>query len=655
MVDFRKWLPAFAGLALLTLGSQAHAQVQPFVCNASSAVPTLARGEGLTELTGDIVLNCNTTNGQPVSSTVVANIQIFLNTNVTSKAISASYGNTESLLLLNEPVVGNRRLATGVDAVSGQATPGTANVFRGTFTSTLPSSLTWLGVPVLPAGSNQTTIRITNVRADATTQLSANPLVPGQIIAYISISGSQAVTVNNPQQTVAFVQRGLTGTVTNAGAFQQCINLNFPTTAAATAPSLISFSENFATAFKERNLPSARRPNPEAGVTDQRLLGFPYNTESGLTDSSFLNDGTGQATTGTKLIAQFTNIPAGVGIYVTTTPVAITSSQVGTITTGLGNFAVLVSADANGVTAGSALSASGAVSGATSGSTSLFPGTTFTVGTATSLSGSFVQINSGNVATGSATWEIVGANPGAIETFYFGVIISYQSQTTAGLPPLTPATGATAPTITLNFAPLYPNANAPAANPASTVSSSLPVPRFQPNPTAGAFFSINTCATNLLFPFITTVTGFETGVAISNTSQDPFGTQTQQGACTLYLYANGADTTPAGTVPGPFTTPIIPPGTAYRFILSTGAGAPSGLTAPTGANVPATLAGVGPNFTGYLIARCAFQYAHGFAFISDPGSRNFAEGYLALIIPDRTRRPEPFSTGGAQTGETLGH
>jgi hypothetical protein len=35
-----------------------------------------------------------------------------------------------------------------------------------------------------------------------------------------------------------------------------------------------------------------------------------------------------------------------------------------------------------------------------------------------------------------------------------------------------------------------------------------------------------------------------------------------------------------------------------------------------------------------MIAVCNFQYAHGFAFISDLGAQKLAMGYLALVIPD---------------------
>ena len=43
-----------------------------------------------------------------------------------------------------------------------------------------------------------------------------------------------------------------------------------------------------------------------------------------------------------------------------------------------------------------------------------------------------------------------------------------------------------------------------------------------------------------------------------------------------------------------------------------------------------------PGFQGYIIAQCRFQYAHGFAFITDGpiGQARVAEGYLALVMDD---------------------
>jgi hypothetical protein len=46
-----------------------------------------------------------------------------------------------------------------------------------------------------------------------------------------------------------------------------------------------------------------------------------------------------------------------------------------------------------------------------------------------------------------------------------------------------------------------------------------------------------------------------------------------------------------------------------------------------GGGIPAT-----PGFQGFIIAQCNFQYAHGFAFISDYGANKVAEAYLALVM-----------------------
>jgi hypothetical protein len=67
------------------------------------------------------------------------------------------------------------------------------------------------------------------------------------------------------------------------------------------------------------------------------------------------------------------------------------------------------------------------------------------------------------------------------------------------------------------------------------------------------------------------------------------------------------------------------------------------LLSTTSGGIPAT-----PGFEGYIIAQCAFQYAHGFAFITDVGAQKLAEGYLALILD------APIVSRGS-TSETLGN
>jgi len=107
--------------------------------------------------------------------------------------------------------------------------------------------------------------------------------------------------------------------------------------------------------------------------------------------------------------------------------------------------------------------------------------------------------------------------------------------------------------------------------------------------------------TNLLFSFVTNQAGFDTGIAIANTSADPFGTSRQDGKCVLHFYGAGA--------PMDVTSPTITAGTDWATLASVNA----------------------PGFQGYVFAVCDFRYAHGFAFISDVGARNLAMGYLPLV------------------------
>jgi hypothetical protein len=147
--------------------------------------------------------------------------------------------------------------------------------------------------------------------------------------------------------------------------------------------------------------------------------------------------------------------------------------------------------------------------------------------------------------------------------------------------------------------------------PAPTGSTDIPNFAASAN-TAQNITAFNTCQTSLLFPFVTNQMGFDTGMAITNTSTDPLKTGAsatpQGGTCQLYFYGSGAPTTavaPSATVNA--ASPV------YTAVLST----------------------VAPGFQGYAIAQCNFLDAHGFAFITyQLGSASgVAEGYLALVLP----------------------
>jgi len=185
----------------------------------------------------------------------------------------------------------------------------------------------------------------------------------------------------------------------------------------------------------------------------------------------------------------------------------------------------------------------------------------------------------------------------------------------------------TAPaTVTVSFSPQNTT-----VFPAATTTT--PIPRFGPSGSPVNLFSISSCACDLLFPFVTSSAGFDTGMAIANTTADPFGTPNQSGTVTLNYYGATAN---GGAAPPAATSGVIAAGQELIFDVYSG-----------GSGIPAT-----PGFTGYVIAEANFQYCHGYAFISNLGLQppgQFAEGYLAIVLN------KPGLTRAIAEGENLGH
>jgi len=244
MADFRRCILAFAVVALLFgLLPTANAQgnVNGLICTANAAVPPTLRGEGLTELVGDIVLTCQGGTPVPAGSAIpAANIQVFLNTQVTSRLLSSSL--SEAILTIDEPqsppnvavsqVVLCTTPTTGCTSIGTGNVPANANEFKnGTNPNVYQgqvagNSVFFVGIPIDPPGTFGSRIyRITNVRANANAVSApgANG-IPGQIIALVSASpatGGSGLTstfsINNPQVTVGFVETSLTTSITAVG------------------------------------------------------------------------------------------------------------------------------------------------------------------------------------------------------------------------------------------------------------------------------------------------------------------------------------------------------------------------------------------------------------------------------------------------------
>lgn len=543
MVDFRKAFLLLAALVALT--GIVSAQVTPLSCTANAGVPPLARAEGVAEEVGQVIIDCrggaSTPNGVAIPT---VNVQIFLNTNVTSRLINSSTTASEATLMIDEPAPAAQVLATntppytGTVLGSGSGAYYGPNVFLGQQAGS--NSIVWLKVPFDPPGTTPNrVIRLANIRANANQLGVSSTLIPTAINMFISISGTGSLALTNPQLTVAYVQLGMKFSATTA-TWNQCEPGSYTYN--------IKFSELFGTAFRQRD-----SGDGSSDAVSQNIPGKIYNTESmfyGPVFSTVSGNQVGRATQGTQLIARFSNVPANVSISVGTS--AITSSD--------GDIAVLVVSP---------------ISGSTTDSTGK------------------VALTGG---AGATVWEVTSSNPGAISSFTIPVTVTYGSN---------PLPGLGTATVTGNYAP---------TTSVFTASATEPAPRFVDNPQSATTFTINSCKTNLLFPFLTNQAGFDSGIVISNTSLDPFSTVPQRGPCTLYYYGN---TNGTGAAPNSQTSGTVNEGTQLVATLS------------GGGNLGIAAA---PGFQGYMIASCNFQYAHGFAFISDLGASRVAEGYLALVM-----------------------
>jgi len=650
MADFRRGLIAFAVVALLlVLGSSAYAQT----CVGNLGGPATVRGEGVTELMGDIVIQCTggtpTAVGAPVPQ---FNISILLSVNVTSRLFGVA-NLSEALLTIDEPgtavlggAAGTTPAATtlvGCVAVNstncsltgtgtggfGQGGPylGTAtrpNVFQGTWGGIgQPGAISWSGVPIDSPGTGNRIIRITNVRGNVSTLAVSSSLIPSSVTALITIQG---LTLQQPQPTVAVVLPGLTAS-NKAITYQQCVNLNAKLVSSTATGGItdngiaITATEGNLNpaAFKPRNTSQFTPPTNQLGVANtpatpttsaaapaaagaQQLLGTSYYSESGFlatgtggtasgtanftvgtataSSPAFSPAGIGQADTGTELSFAFAGIPAGVQINVPTTIYLFPTATFTTTAAGAAVLAAVAPAAPVGATGVATL-----LSGASGGQLTIAAG------------------------AGTATYEVLLSAPSTQEFAYLNATVAFLANTSQNLPAPTGTTGAT---VAVNFAPI---STVPTA-----ATAVAPIPRFISAHAPGTLFNINACTCDLLFPFVTDVAGYDTGIAIANTTLDPFKTPLQNGNVTLNFYGLVTGSTTITTLTQTTTSPVVAGG---ELLFQLSAGGTNGTSAV-------------PNFTGYLIAVAQFQFCHGFAFITQGlgTSSGIAEGYLAIQLDE---------------------
>ncbi|MDP8983100.1 MAG: hypothetical protein M3O35_21190 [Acidobacteriota bacterium] len=260
-------------------------------------MPPLVRTNGASELVSDVVMICTST-GPSVSVNV--NIQIFLNVNLTSRIMNPVTKLTEGLLLIDEPKPGVPNVSNGFPYF-GQVlgTPGipagasgSGNVYQATLF--LDNTIVWAGVPWVTGGTR--IFRMTNIRGNA-----SNLMGSGPILSDVAISGPVSVAIVNPESVLAQPTDGLKFTS------------SFPVGAAGTLD--LTFTELFPSAFKKRIENTLGGP---LTASYQDVPGVNYCTESGFTpEFSPLTPGAiGSANTGTRLLAEISNVPPGVFVFI---------------------------------------------------------------------------------------------------------------------------------------------------------------------------------------------------------------------------------------------------------------------------------------------------------------------------------------------------
>ena len=664
MADFRRWLYAFAVVACLLQLRCASANAQSFVCSSNFTGSLPVRAEGYTEQVGDLVFQC--TGGQPTASGSygpAGQHHLVLSMPITSRLTTNTYNTgtnfTEALLTIDEPHSSlhpdrpilncgsagfpdqSNNVGVCLMNATGQVNPANydpsrtydpsadtqinrGNVFQGRQVPGNIYALTWSGVPLdAPGTSGSRILRFTNIRGNMTGLFSGSFVVP-QVVASIIISGQTGLTITSNAFTVASVLPGLLGGGTGKPGATFSSLQTIPI-CKAEGTFYAYYDEGFQSAFKPRNLKQVT-DNVTGGQgfgsyawsggtswsssdLNQNVVGSIYYSESGLeNNSSYSNPspnpppaigtlqtttqnypfqsihGTGieyagKASTGTRVILQVTNVPQGIILdFPGTAEITRTSG-------GAQSGVALLVANAN-------LDGTGGTPGTT--------GVEFISGVAN--------------GTTTITYEVLFSDPTAYERLTVPVTVSTSSPLNppSQIVPNTNAAGGLAPSnITSNAAWGQIQTAVP------QFSNSYYIPRFVYSATQTAVFNFVACTCNILFPYVTTVPPFDTGIAFANTTKDIYGTLPQAGLLSFNFFA-----TPGGTKTTMTTTNQVPSGEVVTYSMMGGPGTANG----------AGLTPMGANFTGYMIAQAQFQYCHAFVFISDIGAQKVAEGYLGLIL-----------------------
>jgi uncharacterized repeat protein (TIGR01451 family) len=382
-----------------------------------------------------------------------------------------------------------------VTVAPGTSTPA-QNIYQGKIGDFGPNSITFYNVPILPPAYTGVSrvFRITNLRVP----VAGESLTDG-VQVFVSASPGTALPLEGSYWAIIAGEVGspMTASVNAAPAgggnpFLACMTQASPALAAH-----IAFTDGFASGFKTRVVPGgnasyiygynplpANNPNyPYAAEAQNLAAPFAQNIPGGLYGGLAQNDESGfilpAANTtvsditytaglmdyGTRLKAVFTNIPAGVVLYVSTANAAGYSVPGGT---SISPYAVLVATSQN--------------KEANNDGAAFTPLTSALTGSDGLNAYTLTPDNSGQA---TAIWEVLNSSPVKVDVLTFSVYISYAS---------TPGTAS--PTYAaLSMAPEPGGGTFSTVNETQGLTS--PQPRFAVvSAQGGPWATINACSLN---------------------------------------------------------------------------------------------------------------------------------------------------------------
>jgi hypothetical protein len=554
MSDFRTKLLGLAAMATMFAGASYGQILIGTGAVGSSAAPVVLNGalnlraEGTTEVVSPFTFTINNT-GAAATGTVT----IFMSAPVTS--LPGGFLNLATLATMT--------LAGGATNCAGPIN-GSASGTQLSFSAAGGAGCTFAAATVYTA-------TIQGVRVNASAVAAGSSLVPVTAQPAVVSNNSSSVLPAVAAPILGYVNPSLTapsvsGTISSFPA-APVNNYNTaqgnPAKGALTAvPSFWAFvGDSIAGAFKTWNGgPGVAAPAANTNFT--------------------IENADGNASYGTRIMLTFGNVPNGVTLYL---PSSITSGAGAAAF----NLSLVTSATAPD-TGASVIPVVTVPLSFTAPTTTALPAVFGIAATPITYGATFGVTPSGGTAT--AVYEVVSAPATSKVSSAIPIWVTFAPSA------LSAASGAI--TLVESYGPALP------------LLSATTDPEFAPVTTPvlnGS--SIGLAVTQLLFPFVSSADGFDTGIAISNTTTDPFGTSPTTGACTLNYYGSGAPTP------------------------NTGIAAPGGSQA-SGTSNAFLSSSIAPGFTGYMIANCAYPEGHGFAYIIYGFGTNTgtAMGYLASVL-----------------------